>query len=62
MLFHVRDDDHRDYMIEADSFEKCIELWREFVKEEWGSDYEDTDQPASVHLIHDDPVIRIMSS
>lgn len=56
-LYHVQFD-HQSYWIEAVSFAKAVEAWRKHVAKLWGDDYQETDEPDSVHLVHDEPVIR----
>lgn len=46
------------YFIEAPSFATAIDAWREHMKELWGEDYEEADDPHSVEFLNDDPVIR----
>lgn len=50
--------DGQQYYIEAESFRKAIEAWRRHVAVLWEEDYEGTEEPESVALVHDDPVIR----
>jgi len=59
-LYHVRSSkyDGQSFWIEAESFAAALETWKAHVKVLWDSDYMETDQPESVHLVHDEPVIR----
>lgn len=56
-LYHVQYDG-QSFWIEADSFAHAVEAWKTHVKVVWDADYMDTDEPVSVHLVHDEPVIR----
>lgn len=56
-LYHVQYDG-QSFWVEAESFGRAVELWTVHVKVSWDTDYMDTDQPESVHLVHDEPVIR----
>ncbi len=50
--------DAQDYYVEASDFTRAIESWKIHVSRMWGADYDGTEQPESVALIHDDPFIR----
>lgn len=45
-------------IVEAETFGAAVESWRAVKRVEWGTDFEETDEPESVELIHDEPVIR----
>lgn len=50
--------DSISYFVEAADLGQAVAAWREHVKVEWGTDYEGTEEPQSIELIHDEPVIR----
>lgn len=50
------DGSHR--WVEAESFGKAVAKWLQAMKTEWGSDWEGNEEPESVTLVHDEPVIR----
>jgi hypothetical protein len=54
--------DGQHYYVEAESFTAAIGLWKIHVSMLWGEDYDGSEQPESVALIHDDPVIRSVNS
>lgn len=56
-LFCVRYDGE-DYYVEAHCFPVAIERWRQHVAKLWGGEYDGNEEPESVALIHDEPVIR----
>ena len=56
-LYHVQYDD-QPYYVEAPSFAAAIVAWRTHVADEWGDDFEGTEEPESVAVIHDRAVIR----
>lgn len=56
-LYHVQFDG-QSFWVEASSFATAIEKWHSHCKEEDGVDYDETLEPESVHLVHDQPVIR----
>lgn len=56
-LYHVQYD-HVSYWVEAISFAQAIDRWKRHVKVQWGADYDGTEEPDSVHLVHGEPVIR----
>jgi len=56
-LYHIQFDGE-SYWVEAPTFRGAIEAWKVEVRERWGDDFQDTDEPDSVHLVHDEPVIR----
>lgn len=56
-LYMVQWDSVRWY-IEAPGFAEAIQTWHRVVKEQWGSDYEGTEQPEQVVLVHDEGVFR----
>lgn len=56
-LYHVQFDS-QSYWIEAKSFADAVAKWKAHVKALWGEEYSATDEPESVALVHDEPVIR----
>ena len=56
-LYHVQYDG-QSYWIEAVSFAEAVELWKRHVRVLWAQDYDGSEEPESVHLVHDEPVIR----
>jgi len=50
--------DNQPRYVEAESFAKAVEAWRRWAAKEWGEDYDGTEEPESVALISDEPVIR----
>lgn len=56
-LYHVQFDG-TSFWIEAQSFADAVGLWKAHVFGLWESDYDGTEEPESVHLVHDEPVIR----
>lgn len=56
-LFHVQFDG-QSYWVEAPNFPVAIELWKRHVAVAWGTDYDGDEEPESVALVHDEPVIR----
>lgn len=50
--------DGTSWYIEAASFGDALVAWRNHVAVEWGDDYADGDEPESVALVHDRPVVR----
>jgi hypothetical protein len=59
-LYHVQYDS-QSFWVEAETFGQAVDLWKAHVKVLWDQDYMDTDQPESVHLVHDEPVIRAVT-
>lgn len=56
-LYHIQDDG-QSYWVESESFALAIVAWQWHVKEAWGADFTGEEQPESVHLVHDEAVIR----
>lgn len=56
-LYHVQFDG-QSYWIEAESFGDAVFKWKRHVAVLWGTDYDGSEEPESVHLVHDEPVIR----
>lgn len=50
--------DGQSWYVEAPNFAAAIEAWKKRVEVEWGSDYDGTEQPCSVALVQDEPVVR----
>lgn len=50
--------DGQEFYVEAESFAVAVSLWTGHVRDIWGSDFDGTEQPESVQLMHDEPVIR----
>lgn len=44
--------------VEAPSFPLAIEAWKAWARAEWKEDWDGTEEPESVALIGDEPVIR----
>lgn len=57
-LYHVQYDGVC-YYVEAESFARAIELWKADREADWGEPCED--EPESVALINNDPVIRALA-
>lgn len=60
-LYHITYDSV-SYWVEAPDFRGAIAAWREHVKVEWGKDYSPFDEPESVHLVHEEPVLRLVKA
>ena len=56
-LYHIQFDG-QSWWIEARNFQGAIDAWTREVAKEWGEDFDGTEQPESVALVHDGPVIR----
>ena len=56
-LYHVQFDGS-SFWIEADNFAQAVEAWKAHVKALGDAGYMPTDEPESVHFVHDEPVIR----
>lgn len=56
-LYHVQYDGET-YYVEAVCLGNAAKLWKQHVKELWGVDYEGTEEPESIALVHDSRVIR----
>lgn len=54
--------DGQDRYVEAPDFPRAIEAWKAWGKAEWKEDYDGTEEPESVALVSDDPVIRLTFS
>lgn len=50
--------DSINYFVEASSFGEAIAAWKAHVKQDWGDSYTGIEEPDSVALIYDEPVIR----
>ncbi len=50
--------DASNRVVEAPSFADAINAWRAAMQEEWGVEYDGTEEPDSVSLVDDLPVIR----
>lgn len=57
MLYLVVHDDE-DFYFEARDFAHAVDLWTEHVKDLWGDDYEESDQPDSVQLVDSQGVLN----
>lgn len=55
-LYHITFDASNFY-VQARDYTDAIRLWKEHVAVLWGDDYDGTEQPESVSLIHDEAVI-----
>lgn len=56
-LYHIQFDG-QSYWVESNCFGNAIIRWQAHVKIEWGDDFTGEEEPDSVSLIHDEPVIR----
>ena len=56
-LYHVQWDGGSRY-VEAATFGDAVKLWREAMRDEWGDDLRPDDEPDSVALVDDQPVLR----
>ena len=56
-LYHVQFDG-ASFWIEADSYSNAVLTWKAHVKVLWENGYDGTEEPESVHLVHEEPVIR----
>ena len=45
-------------VVEATCFGEAVRLWRESMREAWGDDWEEDDEPCAVEFIADGPVVR----
>lgn len=50
--------DGQERYVEAPSFAEAVLAWRAAIAVEWGADYDGTEEPESVVLMSDEPVIR----
>ena len=50
--------DGEQYFVEAISFPQAIDVWKRHVKDAWGADYDGTEEPESVELLSEEPVLR----
>jgi hypothetical protein len=57
MFLYLIQFDGEPYYVEAKSFTAAIIAWGAHVSKEWGN-YDGTEQPDSVALVHDSAVIR----
>lgn len=55
-LYHVQYDGE-PYYIQAESVAWAVHTWKDHVKEKWGKDYDGSEEPDSVALVHDEGVI-----
>jgi hypothetical protein len=56
-LYHVQYDGE-SYYVEASKLAEAVELWKQHVKGMWGDDFDGTEEPESIGLIHEGIVIR----
>lgn len=56
-LYHIQFDGE-SYYVEAANLAQAVELWKTHLQKEWGDDYNGTEEPESVALVHDEAVIR----
>lgn len=56
-LYHIQFDG-QSYWVEAQSFGNAVIVWQAHVKVLWGEDFTGEEEPDSVQLAHDEPVIR----
>jgi hypothetical protein len=57
-VYKVMTEDHDIVHIEAENFSRALVVWHAWARAEWGEDYSETDQPASMELISDEIVWR----
>lgn len=50
--------DSEPYYVEARDFHRAIRTWTQHVKILWGTDFDGTEEPESVALVHEDAVLR----
>lgn len=50
--------DHQPYYVEAENLASAVERWKAHVKVVWGDDYDGTEEPESIALVHEEAVIR----
>ena len=53
----IYDDEH--YYVEAPRLNEAVSIWKKHVEKYWGDDYDGTEEPQSVQLIHEKPVVRL---
>lgn len=51
--------DSVNYYAEAADLAKAVEAWKAHVKIAWGDDYDGTEEPESIALVHEEPVILV---
>lgn len=56
-VYHIQFDGEQ-YVVEAMSVAMAVKAWKKHVKEEWQEDFDNTEEPESITLINDKPVIR----
>jgi len=56
-LYHIQYD-NQSYWVEAAKLAEAVEVWKLHVKRLWGDEYDDTEEPESIALVNDEPVIR----
>lgn len=56
-LYHVQYDGV-SYWVEAVAFSHCVDIWKNNVRELWGSEFDGTEEPESVHRVSGDAVLR----
>lgn len=56
-LYHVQFDG-QSFWIEAESFALAVVAWHWHCKQQDGDEYDPQLEPESVHLVHEEPVIR----
>lgn len=52
------DYDNQPYIVEAPDLGAAVQAWKKHVAVAWGSDWDGTEEPESISLIHDEAVIR----
>ena len=50
--------DHQAYYVEAENLVNAVGKWKEYVKLDWKEDYDGTEEPESIALVHEAAVIR----
>ena len=56
-LYMIQFDGQRDY-VEAESYGAALKAWHAHMMIEQAPDWDGTEEPESVALVHDEPVIR----
>jgi len=56
-LYHAQFDGE-SYYIEARNFHGAIDTWKRHVAKAWGQNFDGTEEPESVALIHEEAVLR----
>lgn len=57
-LYKAMTEDYDSIHIEAENFSHALVVWHAWARAEWGEDYDEKDQPASIALVDDGMVWR----